>query len=156
MKELITGMIHKRKLLISSGADSISDEELSAFRCSYDTLLHSGYKEYFKECLSHFSKDENALLLRLEQYRTNYTDWLYDFSLPTTNNLSERSLCFIKSKEKISGQFQNIEHAKYFAVIRTYIETCSRNGVNEFQALLRLAKGFPYSLKELNISHGGA
>ena len=156
MKELITGMIHKRKLLISSGADSFSDEELSAFWCSYDTILHSGYKEYFKECLSHFSKDENALLLRLEKYRDNYTDWLYDFSLPTTNNLSERSLRFIKSKEKISGQFQNIEHARYFAVIRTYIETCSRNGVNEFQALLRLAKGSPYSLKELNTSHGGA
>ena len=156
MKELITGMIHKRKQLLSSGADSFSDEELKAFRCRYDTLLHSGYKEYFKECLSHFSKDENALLLRLEKYRGNYTNWLYDFSLPTTNNLSERSLRFIKSKEKISGQFQNIEHARYFAVIRTYIETCARNGVNEFQALLRLAKGSPYSLKELNISHGGA
>ena len=156
MKELITGMIHKRKLLISSGADSFSDDELSAFWRSYDSLLHSGYKEYFKECLAHFGKDENALLLRLEQYRTNYTAWLYDFSLPTTNNLSERSLRFIKSKEKISGQFQNIEHAKYFAAIRTYIETCARNGVNEFQALLRLAKGSPYSLKELNISHSGA
>ena len=156
MKELITGMIHKRKLLVSSGAGSFSDEELSAFRQRYDSLLRSGYKEYFKECLSYFSKDENALLLRLEQYRANYTAWLYDFSLPTTNNLSERSLRFIKSKEKISGQFQNIEHAKYFAVIRTYIETCARNGVNEYQALLRLAKGSPYSLEELNISHGGA
>ncbi|MBQ8053239.1 MAG: transposase [Lachnospiraceae bacterium] len=156
MKELITGMIHKRKLLISSGADSFSDGELRAFWCRYDSLLHSGYKEYFKDCLSHFSKDENALLLRLEKYRTNYTDWLYDFSLPTTNNLSERSLRFMKSKEKISGQFQNIEHAKYFAVIRTYIETCARNGVNEYQALLRLTKGSPYSMKELNISHGGA
>ena len=149
-------MIHKRKLLISSGADSFNGEKLRAFWCRYDSLLQSGYKEYIKECMSYFSKDENALLLRLEKYRTNYTDWLYDFSLPTTNNLSERSLRYMKSKEKISGQFQNIEHAKYFAVIRTYIETCAKNGVNEYQALLRLAKGSPYSMKELNISHGGA
>ncbi len=155
MKELFSGMIHRRKQLISSGTSSFTADELSAFQCRYDSLLHSGYKEYFKDCSSYYSKDENALLLRLEKYRKNYTDWLYDFSLPTTNNLSERSLRFTKSKEKISGQFQNIEHAKYFAAIRTYIETCARNGVNEFQALLRLANGHPYSLNELNISHGG-
>ena len=33
--------------------------------------------------------------------------------------------------------------------IRTYIETCARNGVNVFQALLRLTQNIPYSLQEL-------
>ena len=39
--------------------------------------------------------------------------------------------------------------AKYFANIRTYIETCARNGVNVFQALLRLTQNIPYSHQEL-------
>lgn len=30
-----------------------------------------------------------------------------------------------------------------------YIETCVRNGVNEFQALLRLTRNNPYTLQEL-------
>ncbi len=56
------------------------------------------------------------------------------------SNLSERALRFVKCKDKISGQFLSVDYAKYFANIRTYIETCARNGVNVFQALLRLTQ----------------
>ena len=90
------------------------------------------------------------LLNRIREYKSNYFDWIKDFSIPTTNNLSERSLRFIKTKDKVSGQFQSIEYAKYFADIRTYLETCVRNGVNEFTALLRLTSGKPYTLSELS------
>ena len=68
---------------------------------------------------------------------------------PTTNNLSERSLRFVKTKDKVSGQFQSIEYASYFADIRTYLETCARNGVGEFAALMRLTSGEPYTVAEL-------
>ena len=44
---------------------------------------------------------------------------------------------------------ENHLYAQYFANIRTYIETCARNGVNEFQALLRLTQNKPYTLQEL-------
>lgn len=55
---------------------------------------------------------------------------MQDFTLPTTNNLSERSLRGIKSHMKISGQFESVESADNHAVIRTYTETCRRNGIN--------------------------
>ena len=51
--------------------------------------------------------------------------------------------------DTVSGQFLSEAYAKYFANIRTYIETCVRNGVNESQALLRLTQNNPYTLKEL-------
>ena len=57
--------------------------------------------------------------------------WLEDFDLPTTNNLSERSLRAIKSHMKISGQFESAETADWHALIQTYTETCRRNGINE-------------------------
>ena len=50
---------------------------------------------------------------------------------------------------KISGQFQNITNAEYYALIRSYIETCHRNGVNEHEALERLITDNPYSLEEI-------
>ena len=115
----------------------------------YTGLLESGHRECFLDANSYYSDDEKSLLVRLEKYQDNYTEWVRDFSVPTTNNLSERSLRFVKCKDKISGQFQSIEFAKYFANIRTYIETCSRHGVNELQALLRLTQNNPYSLQEL-------
>ena len=72
-----------------------------------------------------------------------------DFSLPTTNNLSERSLRGVKSHEKISGQFESVETARYHAIIKTYTETCRRNGINEFEALKRLCDGNPYTVEEI-------
>lgn len=50
---------------------------------------------------------------------------------------------------KVSGQFLNEETASEFAKIRTYTETCKRNGVDEFEALYRLMSGNPYTLAEI-------
>lgn len=83
------------------------------------------------------------------KYRDNYIYWTIDFNLPFTNNLSERALRGIKSKMKISGQFQNIIYAEDYAVIRSYIETCYRNGVNGHEALVRIINDNPYTLEEI-------
>ena len=69
--------------------------------------------------------------------------------MPFTNNLSERNLRGIKSKMKVSGQFQNIERAKDYANIRSYIETCRIYGKNEYDCLSRLTEGNPYTFTEL-------
>ena len=81
--------------------------------------------------------------------RLNYFEWIRDFDIPTTNNLSERSLRFAKTKDKISGQFESVNYAKHFADIRTYPGTCAANGINEYTALLRLTRGNPFSLSEI-------
>ena len=149
LKELIQSMMHNRKHLIAEGATAFSKEAVEAFLMKVDSLLDSGYKEYIADLGHYYESDENALLNRIREYKSNYFDWVKDFSIPTTNNLSERSLRFVKTKDKVSGQFQSIEYASYFADIRTYLETCARNGVNEFTALLRLTSGEPYTVAEL-------
>ena len=154
LKELIQQTIHKRKDLLASGIDHFSGEEIRAFMAKYTGLLESGYREYIKDLNSYYSDDENALLVRLNKYQDNYTEWVRDFTIPVTNNLSERSLRFVKCKDKISGQFLSVDFAKHFANIRTYIETCARNGVNEFQALFRLTQNKPYTLQELCTAGG--
>lgn len=54
-----------------------------------------------------------------------------------------------KTKLRVSGQYCSIKAAEYFADIRTYTETCSRNGISPFDALSRLMAGNPYSLDEV-------
>ncbi len=57
---------------------------------------------------------------------------------------------------KVSGQFQNIKSAEDYANIRSYIETCHRNGINEMEALQRLISENPYTVEEiLNIKKIG-
>ncbi len=45
--------------------------------------------------------------------------------------------------------FLKEETAAEFAAVRTYTETCRKNGVNEYEALERLTAGNPYTLKEI-------
>lgn len=79
----------------------------------------------------------------------NYFSWLTDFTISVTNNVSERALRGVKSHMKVSGQFESVEAARYYARIRSYLETCRRNGVNEIDALSRLANGNPYTVEEI-------
>ena len=106
-------------------------------------------KENEEEEQKYYTDTEKTLILRILDYKEQYLLWIYDFNVPFTNNLSERGLRGVKSKQKASGQFWNIESAKWYAAIRTYIETCQRNNVNVYNALLKLAYGKPYSLKEI-------
>ncbi len=92
---------------------------------------------------------ERAVIRRIQKYRDNYFAWVRDFAIPTTNNLSERALRGAKTKMKVAGQFSSSQNADHYARIRTYIETCRRNGINEMTALSRLCAGNPFTVEEI-------
>lgn len=50
---------------------------------------------------------------------------------------------------KISGQFQIISYLEYYANIRTYIETCKKNGINIIECCIRLMNNNLYTLAEI-------
>ena len=149
MKELFNEYDHKRKVLIDNKIDHFTENEFNEFVSKINEYLLLGVEEYSNDSKVYYAKDEATLLIRLMEYRDNYIYWVLDFNLPFTNNLSERSLRGIKSKMKVSGQFQNVTNAEYYAIIRSYIETCYRNDVNGHEALIRLINDNPYSLEEI-------
>lgn len=149
LKTLIQKTEHDRKELIEKGYTAFDQEYIRGFEQKLDEYLTQADEEHFTSSNRYFAIDEKRLINRLRKYRDNYFRWLSDFSLPTTNNLSERALRFTKTKQKVSGQFVQLKYAEYFADIRTYIETCCRNGVNSFRALSRLTAGNPYTLAEV-------
>lgn len=149
MKELFNEYVHKRKELIDKNIDHFSEEEFDEFVSKINEYLLLGVEEHLNDSEVYYADKEAALLIRLMEYRDNYIYWTLDFNLPFTNNLSERALRGIKSKMKVSGQFQNVTNAEYYAVIRSYIETCYRNNVNGHEALVRLMNNNPYTLEEI-------
>jgi hypothetical protein len=148
-KELISGTIHKRKQYLAEGKEKFTDEDTNIFEEKMEQILVKGYKEFEKDKGRYFQDDERRLLTRINEYRENYFAWVYDFTLPTTNNIAEAGLRMTKTKLKVSGQFLKEETADEFALVRTYTETCRRNGVNEYEALRRLMAGNPYTLEEI-------
>lgn len=149
LKELLKKMDHKRKWLIKKGKEEFDQEELDRFNEKFNSIMLKAYDENSEEKQKYYVDKELTLIQRILDYKNEYFLWLYDFDVPFTNNLSERSLRGTKSKMKISGQFLNEESAKNYATIKTYIETCERNGVNTYNALLMLSLGKPYSLKDI-------
>ena len=99
----------------------------------YDTVIAQGYLENLEDEEKYYADAEKALLKRLEKYKENYLMWTLNKEIPFSNNVSERSLRNSKTKMKISGQFENITSARYFAKIKSYLETGKRHGylVNE-------------------------
>jgi len=124
-------------------------EYVYSFFQKLDTIMNKAAEEYANDSSRYYEKDERRLINRMQNYKENYFHWVRDFEIPTTNNLSERGLRLMKTRSKVSGQFASSTTAGFFADIRTYLETCSRNNINEFQALLRLTQGKPYSVQEL-------
>ena len=123
LKEFISQTIKERTEHISKGLEQFSKEYLNQFKeklCEFVSKIEGICKEKIKTYGVSFV---NTLIKRIKEYKENYFAWVYDFKLPTTNNLSERALRPIKSKMKISAQFQNIKSAKCFANLKTYIET---------------------------------
>ena len=147
VKTLITETIHQRNVLLLDGKNCFPESYLKQFNAELDQALKEGRSQYRRD--RYYSLFEDTLLERFQKYRSNYFRWVTDFSLPVTNNLSERSLRMAKVHEKVSGQFLSIEYASFFANIRSYLETCSRNGVSQIDALKRLTEGHPYSVAEL-------
>ena len=140
---------HKRKELIDNGIDHFDVDEINDFILNIDTNLLKGLEENENDPNPYYADKELTLIWRIMEYRDNYIYWIFDFSIPFTNNLSERNLRGVKSKMKISGQFQNIERARDYANIRSYIETCRLYGVNEYKSLTRLVEDNPYTFAEL-------
>ena len=149
LKELIASTIHERKCILAQNGMAFEAKYVDSFFQKLDTIIKKADEEYENDNSHYYEKDERRLINRMKNYRENYFHWVKDFEIPTTNNLSERSLRFVKTHGKVSGQFASSTTAGFFADIRTYLETCSRNGFHEFQALLRLTQGNPYSVQEL-------
>lgn len=149
LKRHIGITIKDRNKAIARGKTSFDSDYIKRFYRKVDECLAEGWKENENDPGNYGADFERALLRRIEKFRTNYFSWVEDFSLPTTNNLSERALRCVKSHMKISGQFESVSAADNYALIKTYIETCRRNSINEIDALERLCEGNPYTVQEI-------
>lgn len=148
-KTLVQRVIHEQKDYVDKKFDSFDTEYINKFDNEYEDILYNAIEENLTKPKTHYDSEEKALINRILEYKDNYFLWMHDFSLPTNDNLSERALRGVKSKMKIAGQFQNENYAKYYADIKTYIETCYRNGINPTDALIRLMEDNPYTIDEI-------
>lgn len=82
-----------------------------------------------------------ALLKRLSRFGDSYLTFLFDLTLPFTNNEAERDLRMLKVKLNISGCFRTFEGAEMFCRLRSYVLTCGKQGLDELACLRSVFTG---------------
>jgi len=91
------------------------------------------------------------LLIRLEERPEEILGFFEHEGVPFDNNLAERDLRMMKTREKISGTFRSEEHARGFADIRSVVSTArkqSRNLLTTLAEMLRAPAALGDSLVE--------
>ncbi len=122
-----------------------SSKTKKRFVAVYDKIIAKGFA--FHESLPIFGKPVKRgrvakrpghnLLIRLKDYKEETLRCLYDHRVPFSNNLAEQDIRMIKVKQKISGCFRSMEGAQDFALIRSFLSTNRKRGINLLVAIQR-------------------
>jgi transposase len=84
-----------------------------------------------------------SLVDRLWDNREHVLRFVHDFRVPFDNNVAERDLRMMKVQQKISGTFRSWPGADAFAVIRSYMSTIRKRGLNVIGAIDSVFEGNP-------------
>lgn len=105
--------------------------------------MAKGYNDFyrqFEELNKKLDKANNTIfnmsltIAELNEYWDNHFLFLKKFFVPFSNNRAESDLRGIKIKQK-TGKFRSVEGANTYAVIKSYISTYAKNGINLYKAL---------------------
>jgi transposase len=81
------------------------------------------------------------LLFRLRDFQKETLRFMYDLDVPFDNNLAERDIRMIKVQQKISGLFRTSCGAEQFCIIRSFISTVKKQGLNVIEAIHQIMCG---------------
>lgn len=134
----------------TEGKLKLPANRLRYFEKKYDKILRKGIKEIPAVYQTGKKKGKlkqhpaKNLADRLIEFRLETLAFMYDFTVPFTNNSAEQAIRMNKVKQKISGCFRSLRGAKMFLRTRGYISTARKNGLNPLDALVALFKGTPF------------
>ena len=82
---------------------------ICGYESRYDQILETALNEYADVPCSDYYRDGYNLALRMKEYREAHLLFLHDSRVPTTNNLAERLLRFIKRKQNQAVSLRSIK-----------------------------------------------
>ena len=123
----------------ASKNDSMNKELEIKLTQDYDNIIKLANSELdnIKNNDKEFKKVK-SILKRLSTKKNNYLAFLSHPEIPFTNNQAERDVRMIKLKNKISGGFRTEKGADNFLMIRSFISTMRKKGLNLIEAVRKI------------------
>ena len=135
-----------KKKLLAKNVTSISVQNLKKYSLRYDEIINKGFEENKKIGSKFYAKEERRLLNRLKKYKDNHLIFVYNFSMPFDNNLSERELRHVKCKQKISGFFKSKKGLQNYLDIKSLIITCKKQCLDFYTIISNIYQNIPVEL----------
>jgi len=146
LRHFLISLNEYKKRLIEQGICEMPSDKLEKYSRRYDEILESGWAQRKIQKSRFYKAEEKRLLNRLVKYKENHLLFLYDFSVPFDNNLSERDLRHVKNKQKISGYFGSMEGIQNYLNIKSIISTCKKQGIDFYKTLFDIYAGTPVAI----------
>ena len=127
-------------------------QDLDPWLERYEAILQAGWKlnpilpsgdPLLKRGRPKHSKAQN-LLGRFQTHRDSILAFLFDPTVPFSNNLAEQDIRMLKVQQKISGCFRTLKGAQHFCRIRSYLSTARKQSRNIFNAIVSALSGQPF------------
>lgn len=148
MKDLLIQAKQEVEKHLEQGA--LSQEALLKIESTYTQIITDGFE--YHSTLTPLPKSKRGrqkqragknLLDRLSEKRDCVLRFIYDFTVPFTNNQGEQDVRMTKLKQKISGCFRTYKGGQIFCRIRSYLSTARKQGWNIWDALADAIRGSP-------------
>ena len=146
MRSLLCSLNEYRKKLINKGIKKLELEQIERYSKRYDEIIEEGYRENKKVKSKYIRQEEQRLINRLKKYKENHIIFLYDFSVPFDNNLSERDLRHVKIKQKVSGYFHSSKGIENYLNAKSIIGTLKKQGRNFYREIFNIYEGIPVEI----------
>lgn len=146
LRNFLLSLNEYKKKLVLNKKEYVSREKLEKYSNRYDELLELGYEENKRIKGKIYAKNEKRLLNRLKKYKSNHLLFLEDFSVPFSNNLSERDLRHVKIKQKVSGGFRSDIGQDIYCDIKSIYITCRKLKKDIFNMTNDLYKNNPVTI----------
>ena len=138
LRELLLKIDKEVSSAKSTGATGLLNSEIKGYRKDWFRILENATLELKSLEDDERQKELTALINRLRDYHKEYLAFMYDFSMPFSNNQAERDLRMLKLKQKISGCFRSKDFADSFLRVRGFISTMYKQGLNILDSLRRI------------------
>jgi transposase len=144
MATTLTEANHAARAARQRGADRLTDDELRGIRNHYLGALARGDTDNAGQT-SPLADRARTLLNRFRRFEDMILRFTTDLSVPFTNNEAERAIRPVKIQQRTSGGcWRTLQGLIDFAVVRSYLDTATKWGLDQLDVLHQLFTTGPW------------